>query len=56
MPYEQIRESIKEIFTLDILQDFKTQIEEQHSITLPNIPEQGAINFEDILEASYIYH
>ena len=54
--YEQIRESIKEIFTSDILQDFKTQIEEQHSITLPNIPEQGTINFEDILEAPYIYH
>lgn len=54
--YEQIRSSIKEIFTPDILQDFKEQIEEQHSITLPNIPEQGTINFDDILEAPYIYH
>jgi len=54
--YEQIRESIKNLFSFDIMSDFKEQIEEQHKIPLPDLPVIGNLNFEEILESPYIYH
>lgn len=54
--YEQIRESIKKLFSSDIMADFKEQIEDQHKIELPELPVIGNINFDEILESPYIYH
>ena len=54
--YNQIRESIKEIFSNDLMADFKLQLENQFKVELPEIPSLGALDFEQILESAYVYN
>lgn len=54
--YVQIRESMVNIFSKDLLEDFKTQIEEMSGLKLPEVPKIGEINIEEIIESPYIYH
>jgi DNA-directed RNA polymerase, mitochondrial len=54
--YEGIRDSFVNIFAPNLLLDFKEQLEKQHGITLPDLPDLGTIDFEDVRSSSYIFH
>ena len=54
--YELIRESIIKIFTPNLLQVFKEQLEKKYNLSLPDIPELGDLDINDIRYSSYIYH
>jgi len=54
--YELIRESIIKIFTPNLLQVFKEQLEKKYNLSLPDIPELGDLDINDIRYSDYIYH
>ena len=55
--YEQIRQSVSSLFQEDLLEDFKSQVEDKLKYSsLDAKPSLGTIDFAEVKEAPYIYH
>jgi DNA-directed RNA polymerase len=50
-----LREAFVDMYSGDVLMDFKKEVEQNSSVILPDLPKKGTLNIEGVLQSRYFF-
>lgn len=51
-----LRETFVQMYSVDVFEKIKTDLEKRHGITLPPLPKKGTLDLTGVLNSDYVFH